>query len=69
MKITHRGTPPKHRLWVGTCRNCGSKAEATQSEMTHITHDQREGHSFSWEDCPVCGTTYSGGILFYPEAK
>lgn len=71
MKITHRGTPATERIWVGTCRGCKSEAEATESEMTHITHDQREGGAFSWEKCPVCGNGDKGGyggMLFYPKA-
>jgi hypothetical protein len=34
--------------------------------MTAITHDQREGGSFSWEKCPVCKAGPYGGMLFYP---
>jgi len=71
MKITKRGTPPDELSWAGRCRNCNSEAEANQSEMTHITHDQREGGSFSWETCPVCQAgdkaTGYGGMLFYPK--
>lgn len=71
MKITKRGTPADERTWLGTCRSCNSEAEAKQSEMTHITHDQREGGSFSWEKCPACGagdkSTGYGGMLFYPK--
>lgn len=69
MEIISRGKPPSEREWHGTCRACGSVAKAKQSEMTHITHDQREGGSFSWERCPVCGAGGSsgyGGMLFYP---
>ena len=71
MKITYRGVPAAEQVWIGTCRSCGSKAEATKAEMTNITYDQREGDSFSWEACPVCGhgakETGYGGMLFYPE--
>ena len=70
MKITKRGTPAGDRKWIGGCGSCNSKAEAKQSEMTHITHDQREGGLFSWEKCPACGagdkSTGYGGMLFYP---
>lgn len=70
MKITKRGKPPSQRLWKGNCRKCRSEAEAFESEMTHITYDQREGGSFSWEVCPVCNAGKSdtgyGGMLFYP---
>jgi hypothetical protein len=52
MKITHRGTPATERIWVGVCRSCKSEAEATESEMTNITHDQREGGSFSLPPLP-----------------
>ena len=73
MKITHRGTPATERVWVGRCSSCKSEAEATESEMTHITHDQREGGSFSWETCPVCGFGANqngyGGMLFYPKGN
>ena len=68
MKITKRGTPATDRKWVGRCRSCNSEAEATQSEMTNITHSVREGSSFSWERCPVCGAGSKdgyGGMLFY----
>lgn len=69
MNITYRGKTATERVWVGSCAGCGSKAEATESELTHITHDQREGGSFSWEKCPVCGkgsNTGYDGMLFYP---
>ena len=70
MEITRKGTPPSERVWLGSCHNCGSEAKAKQSEMKNITYDQREGGSFSWEKCPVCGAgdkaTGYGGILFYP---
>lgn len=73
MKITKQGINPDSRLWVGICRQCGSEAEGTESEMTHITHDQREGCTFSWEKCPVCGAGASGsgygGMLFYPKKQ
>ena len=69
MKITKRGTPETEKTWRGSCYSCKSEAEAAQSEMTHITHCQREG-SFSWEICPVCSkgdkATGYGGMLFYP---
>ncbi len=70
MKIIKKGTNPKDKKWVGSCRECGAEAIATQSEMNHITHDQREGSSFSWEKCPSCGAGDSsgyGGMLFYPK--
>lgn len=70
MKITHRGKPATEQIWAGYCQSCRSKAEATESEMTHITHDNREGGSFSWEKCPVCangGPSGHGGMLFYPK--
>lgn len=71
MRITKRGMLPGERKWTGHCWQCNSDAEAEQSEMTHITYDQREGGSFSWEKCPVCGAgdkaTGYGGMLFYPE--
>ena len=72
MKITKKGTPANERIWTGTCRSCNSEAEAAESEMTHINYDQREGGSFSWEKCPVCGVggvTGYGGMLFYPKEK
>ena len=72
MKITKKGIPANERVWAGTCRNCNSEAEAQESEMTHITYDQREGGSFSWERCPVCGiggSTGYGGMLFYPKSN
>lgn len=68
MKVTKRGKLPTERKWKGTCRACGSEATAVESEMHHITHDQREGTSFSWEACPVCkagGQSGYGGMLFY----
>lgn len=80
MKITKKGTPASERVWVGTCRSCNSEAEAQESEMTHINYDmmkagasgKREGGSYSWEKCPVCGVggvTGYGGMLFYPKSK
>lgn len=69
MKITKRGVPAGQRVWVGICHQCGSEAEANQSELNNITHDQREG-SFSWELCPVCGRGNDdgyGGMLFHPK--
>lgn len=71
MKITRRGTIPSQKIWVGVCRKCNSEAEAFQYEMNHITHDDRNGDSFSWETCPVCGAgdhedSY-GGMLFHPK--
>lgn len=73
MKITKRGTPKSEQVWFGSCYECLSEAEAKQSEMTHITHDQREGSSLSWEKCPVCGAgedpTGFGGMLFYPKVS
>jgi type II secretory ATPase GspE/PulE/Tfp pilus assembly ATPase PilB-like protein len=71
MKITKQGLTKDQRLWTGKCRACQSEAEAVESEMTHITYDQREGGSFSWERCPVCevgGESGYGGMLFYPTA-
>lgn len=65
MKITRRGKPESERVWLGDCRSCGSQATAKQSEMTGITHDQREGGSFSWEKCPVC----EGRMIFYPKSR
>lgn len=71
MKIIHRGTPKKDRVWVGECRHCNSIAEARESELQHITYDSREGGSFSWEACPVCSAgvigNATGGMLFYPK--
>jgi hypothetical protein len=73
MKITKKGTKPADRKWVGSCRNCGAEAEATEKEMKHITYDQREDGSFSWEVCPACGygdiSTGYGGMLFYPKGQ
>ena len=69
MKITKRGTTTDEKIWRGTCRQCKSEAEAIEAELTYITFDQREGGSFSWEKCPVCGAgseTGYGGMLFYP---
>lgn len=70
MKITKKGKPPSERTWKGSCHSCGSEATATEKEMNHITHDQREGGYFSWEKCPVCNkgekASGYGGMLFYP---
>lgn len=71
MKITKRGTPKEERLWKGICRNCESEVEATESELSHIIHSQREGSS-SWEKCIVCGAGAErgyGGLLFYPAPR
>ena len=69
MEITKRGQTVNERVWSGTCRACKSEAKASEAEMTHITDDQREGSSFSWEKCPVCkagSETGYGGMLFHP---
>lgn len=70
MEIIKRGKTKDEKIWMGSCRQCKSEAKAVEAEMTHITHDQREGGSFSWEKCPVCGAGSNsgyGGMLFYPE--
>lgn len=72
MKVIKTGTKPEDREWRGTCRSCKSEATATEDEMKHITYDQREGGSFSWEKCPVCnagGASGFGGMLFYPRGS
>lgn len=69
MKVIKTGAKPEDREWRGTCRSCNAEATATENEMKHITYDQREGGSFSWEKCPVCnagGSSGFGGMLFYP---
>ncbi len=67
MKITKKGKPPWAKIWVGKCQTCGAEAEAMQSEMTRIVHDQRDG-TFSWEKCPECssGEFVANGMIFYP---
>lgn len=67
MKITKQNIPPADRIWKATCRCCGSEAEAAEKELTSIQHDQREGGSFSWEECPVCKAGPYCGMLFYPK--
>lgn len=70
MEIIKRGKTPGDRTWYGRCRTCNSEAKAIESEMHNTTYDQREGGSFSWETCPVCGAggkTGYGGMLFYPK--
>lgn len=73
MQVTKIGTKPDERKWFGECRVCKSEATANGSEMNHITLDQREGGSFSWEKCPVCGAggkdSGYGGMIFYPEQE
>lgn len=69
MEITNPATPKGERVWKGRCRECKSEAQARENEMKNIQHDYREGGSFSWEVCPVCGAgdvTGYGGMLFYP---
>lgn len=69
MKITRVGQKPQDRKWVGSCGACHSTAEAIESEMTHVTEDQKDQTYFSWEVCPVCARgdkiTGYGGMLFY----
>ena len=68
MEITKRRDKKAEKIWKGECRQCGSKANATEDELTHIHNDQRDG-SFSWDHCPVCkagGSTGYGGMIFYP---
>lgn len=71
MKIIRRGPKPSDRAWEGHCSKCDSDATATQSELTNITDDFRDGGQFSWEKCPVCGAGEPslknwGGMIFYP---
>lgn len=70
MKIISRGLPRAERKWRGKCQSCDAVVEATQSEITHEDHCQREHYSFSWEACPACGAgdkaTGYGGLLMYP---
>jgi hypothetical protein len=70
VKITKVGTKPSDNLWVGSCGNCGSEAEATQAELKKIETCQREGR-WAWEVCPVCsageGRDGHGGMIFYPK--
>lgn len=72
MEITYRGTPKKERIWHGRCRECGSTAIAKQSELIHVSTDQRDGE-FSWMTCPVCNAGSDsdghGGMLFYPRPE
>lgn len=68
MEIIKRA-PKLSQQWKGTCRSCGSEAIATEGELRNITHDPREGMSFSWEKCPVCDASAVNGygrMLFYP---
>ena len=70
MKVTKMGTKPNDKVWIGRCNSCKSEAEATTSELKHITSDFREGGQFSWEKCPVCeagSATGYGGMIFYPK--
>lgn len=70
MKVIKQGTPRSESIWIGTCCDCESVIEATQSELTHIRDDQRDG-SFSWEKCIVCdagGESGYGGVIFYPKS-
>ena len=72
MKVTKMGTKPNDKVWIGRCNSCKSEAEATTSELKHITSDFREGGQFSWEKCPVCGAGTNdgfGGMIFYPKAS
>lgn len=73
MKIIRRGDSLKERVWVGKCSHCKSIAEASESELQHITWDSREGNSFSWEVCPVCCAggigTANDGMLFSPKQE
>ncbi len=69
MKVTKVGTKPSENLWVGSCGNCGSEAEATQAELKKIQTCQKDG-SWVWEVCPVCGAGDNrgyGGMIFYPK--
>lgn len=69
MEVTKRGVPKAQRLWKGRCNGCGSEAIATEAEL-QVQHDQREGYSFAWHKCPVCGDDGpSRGLLFYPAAE
>lgn len=67
MKITKRNTVPADRIWVGTCQNCKSEAEAEEKELKNISNDSMHGVPWSWEVCPVCGAGPYSGMLFYPK--
>jgi hypothetical protein len=66
MKVIQQGIPKILTKWAGRCRACKSTVEATESELTGITEDVRDGGRFSWEVCPVCNTGPYGGLLLYP---
>ena len=66
MKVTKIGTKPSDRQWVGECRSCKSEAIATESEMTSIVTDPRDGISLSRQKCPVCGAI---DMIFYPDTS
>lgn len=66
MKIIHRGETKSERIWVGTCRSCGSIAEANEYELNDISKGtQRDPEDFCWMMCPVCSSGPYGGMLFY----
>jgi hypothetical protein len=71
MKITKRGKLAAERIWVGICHECKSEAEATEDELTNISHHQGE-NTVSWERCPVCngdgGSWHNPrGMMFIPK--
>lgn len=59
MKIIKRGTPPLNSVLTGHCKNCGTVAEAFESELTY-----RSGNI--WKAiCPVCD--YAMSFFKYKE--
>lgn len=62
MKITKRGTPPEDVVCLGRCRNCGTEAEAWESDPDL----QRVVHGLYAAQCPVCK---SNSMLFRPQPK
>lgn len=70
LTVISKGATKSEVVWSGSCRQCNSVCECVGSDITKETFDSREGGSFSWEKCPVCGAGASGsnygGLLMYP---
>lgn len=53
VRIVKRGTPPKEKVWAGTCLRCNSLLEARAEDLTYESSYRNED-SYQTE-CPVCG--------------
>lgn len=60
MKIIKKGKRPEDKKHRGTCHNCKTVVEFSQSEGV-VTYDQRDGN-FVTVKCPTCGQDITSAI-------